>query len=99
MFFNNTNLERPDVLLDEGIMFKVSPNPGLNFLKLAFEQPGPGKIVLACTFKKNKFEDYGKALLYYFGANGDFWLFCGACSLFGISQILAAGDLLKIRKM
>ena len=32
MFFNN-NLEKPDVFLDEGIMFKVSPNPGLNLTR------------------------------------------------------------------
>ena len=38
MFFNN-NLEKPDAFLDEGIMFKVSPNPGLNLTHLRTTEP------------------------------------------------------------
>ena len=38
MFFNN-NLENPDAFLDEGIMFKVSPNPGLNLADLRATGP------------------------------------------------------------
>ena len=38
MFFNN-NYERPDVFLDEGIMFRVSPNPGLNLTHLRTTGP------------------------------------------------------------
>ena len=41
MFFNN-NLERPDVFLDEGIMFKVSPNPGLSLTHLRTSGPRYG---------------------------------------------------------
>ena len=38
MFFNN-NLENPDAFLDEGIMFKVSSNPGLNLTHLRATGP------------------------------------------------------------
>ena len=38
MFFNN-NLERPDAFPDEGIMFKVLPNPGLNLTRLQTTRP------------------------------------------------------------
>ena len=42
MFFNN-GLERPDAFLDEGIMFKVLPNPGLNLTHLRTAGPrAPG---------------------------------------------------------
>ena len=33
MLFDN-NFERPGVFLDEGIMFKISPNPVLNLTQL-----------------------------------------------------------------
>ena len=45
MFFNN-NLERPDVFLDEGIMFKVSPNSGLNLTHLRTTRPSTAKIFI-----------------------------------------------------
>ena len=38
MFFNN-NLEKPDAFLDEGIIFKVLPNPGLNLTHLRTTGP------------------------------------------------------------
>ena len=44
MLFNN-NLERLDVLLDEG-MFKVLPNPGLNLTHL--RTTGPREFRLKC---------------------------------------------------
>ena len=49
VFFNNNNLQRPDVFLGEGIMFKVSANPGLNLTHLRTIGPWPfiGIIVLS----------------------------------------------------
>ena len=38
MFFNN-NSEKPDAYLDERIMFKVSPSPGLNLTHLRTTWP------------------------------------------------------------
>ena len=38
MFFS-TNLERPDAFIDERIMFKVSPSPGLNLTHLQTTGP------------------------------------------------------------
>ena len=43
MFFNN-DLERQDVFLDEGIMFKVSPNPGQNLTHL--RTTGPCTLII-----------------------------------------------------
>ena len=43
MFFNN-NLEKPDVFPDEGTMYKVSPNPGLNLTLL--RTTGPSLVII-----------------------------------------------------
>ena len=75
MFFNN-NLERPDVFLDEEIMFKVPPNSELNFAYL--RTTGPRKVqrlkkpLARCTGPINLAIGLVKNVIYYHDGLLDF---------------------------